>query len=94
MLTIGLLTLRLQIEAAHSLKEKRHVLRGLKDRLRNRFNVSVAEVDGQDTWQRSVVAVVTVSGNRRHVEEQLSKIESEAVRLLGGDLVSSEVEML
>lgn len=94
MLTIGLLTLQLQIEAAHSLKEKRHVVRGLKDRLRNRFNVSVAEVDGQDTWQRSVVAVVTVSGDRQRVEEQLAKIEADAARLLGGDLVSSEVEIL
>lgn len=94
MLTIGLLTLQLQIEAAHSLKEKRHVVRGLKDRLRNRFNVSVAEVDGQDTWQRSVIAVVTVSGDRQRVEEQLAKIDAEAARLLGGDLVSSEVEIL
>ncbi|HUG81303.1 MAG TPA: DUF503 domain-containing protein [Bryobacterales bacterium] len=94
MLTIGLLTLQLQIEAAHSLKDKRHVVRGLKDRLRNRFNVSVAEVDGQDTWQRSVVAVVTVSGDRQRVEEQLAKVEADAARLLGGDLVSSEVEIL
>ncbi len=94
MLSIGLLTLQLRIEAAHSLKEKRHVLRGLKDRLRKRFNVSVAEVDGQETWQRSVVAVVTVSGDRHRVEEQLGKIEADAARLLGGDLVSSEVEFL
>lgn len=94
MLTVGLLTLHLQIEAAHSLKEKRHVVRGLKDRLRNRFNVSVAEVDGQDTWQRAVIAVVTVSGDRRRVEEQLAKIEADAARLLGGDLASSEVEIL
>ena len=94
MLTIGLLTLQLHIEAAHSLKEKRHVVRGLKDRLRNRFNVSVAEVDGQDTWQRSVIAVVTVSGDRQRVEEQLTKIEADAARLLGGDLVSSEAEIL
>jgi len=94
MLTIGLLTLQLQIEAAHSLKDKRHVVRGLKDRLRNRFNVSVAEVDGQDTWQRSVVAVVTVSGDRQRVEEQLANIEADAARFLGGDLVSSEVEFL
>ena len=92
MLTVGLLTLQLHIEHAHSLKEKRHVLRSLKDRLRNRFNVSVAEVDGQDTWQRSVVAVVTVSGERQRVQDLLSKVESEAERILGGELVGSEVE--
>lgn len=92
MLTVGLLTLQLHIEHAHSLKEKRHVLRSLKDRLRNRFNVSVAEVDGQDTWQRSVVAVATVSGERQRAQDLLSKVESEAERILGGDLVGSEVE--
>jgi hypothetical protein len=92
MLTVGLLTLQLHIEHSHSLKEKRHVLRSLKDRLRNRFNVSVAEVDGQDTWQRSVVAIATVSGDRQRVQDLLTKVESEAERLLGGDLVGSEVE--
>lgn len=92
MLTVGLLTLQLHIEHAHSLKEKRHVLISLKDRLRKRFNVSVAEVDGQDTWQRSVVAVATVSGERQRVQDLLSKVESEAERILGGDLVGSEVE--
>jgi uncharacterized protein YlxP (DUF503 family) len=92
MLTVGLLTLQLHIEHAHSLKEKRHVLTSLKDRLRNRFNVSVAEVDGQDTWQRSVVAIATVSGDRQRVQDLLTKVESGAERLLGGDLVGSEVE--
>lgn len=92
MLTVGLLTLQLHIEHAQSLKEKRHVLRSLKDRLRKRFNVSVAEVDGQDTWQRSVVAVAMVSGDRQRVQDLLAKVESEAERLLGGDLVGSEVE--
>ena len=94
MMVIGVVTARLAVYEAFSLKDKRRVVKSLKDRLRNKFNVSVAEVDGQDTWKRSVVAVVTVSGDRRRVEEQLSKIESEAVRLLGGDLVSSEVEIL
>jgi uncharacterized protein YlxP (DUF503 family) len=92
MLTVGLLTLQLHIEHAHSLKEKRHVLRSLKDRLRKRFNVSVAEVDGQDTWQRSVVAVAMVSGDRQRVQDLLARVESEAERILGGDLVGSELE--
>ena len=70
MSVVGLLTLQLHIEHAHSLKEKRHVLQGLKDRLRKRFNVSVAEVDGQDTWQASVVAVVMVSRDRQRVQNQ------------------------
>lgn len=94
MSVVGLLTLQLHIEHAHSLKEKRHVLKGLKDRLRNRFNVSVAEVDGQDTWQASVVAVVMVSRDRQRVQNQLAKAESEAERFLGTDLIGREVEFL
>lgn len=94
MSVVGLLTLQIHIEHAHSLKEKRHVLQGLKDRLRNRFNVSVAEVDGQDTWQAAVVAVVMVSRDRQRVQNQLAKAESEAERFLGADLIGREVEFL
>ena len=94
MSVVGLLTLQLHIRHAHSLKEKRHVLHGLKDRLRKRFNVSVAEVGGQDTWQASVVAVVMVSGDRQRLQKQLAKAESEAERWLGADLIGSEVEFL
>jgi len=50
----GALTLELRIEDAHSLKDKRHVVRGLKDRLRHKFNVSVAEIGSQDVWQHAV----------------------------------------
>ncbi|MBL8222124.1 MAG: DUF503 domain-containing protein, partial [Bryobacterales bacterium] len=51
--TIGVLTLELHLPDSHSLKDKRSVVKGLKDRLRHRFNVSVAEIGGHDTWQRS-----------------------------------------
>lgn len=94
MSVVGLLTLQIHIEHAHSLKEKRHVLQGLKDRLRKRFNVSIAEVDGQDTWQAAVVAVVMVSRDRQRVQNQLAKAESEAERFLGADLIGREVEFL
>jgi len=89
-ITVGLLTLELHIAHSQSLKDKRQVLRGLKDRLRGRFNISVAEVDFQDTWQRSVGGVVTVSGNQSRVEETLDRAEQEAVQLLGDDLVGTE----
>lgn len=89
-ITVGLLTLELHIAHSQSLKDKRQVLRGLKDRLRGRFNISVAEVDFQDTWQRSVVGAVTVSGNQSRAEETLDRAEQEAVQLLGDDLVGTE----
>ena len=56
---VGLLTLELHIADAQSLKDKRQILRSLKDRLRGKFNVAVAELEYHDTWQRSVVGIVT-----------------------------------
>ncbi|MCZ2149744.1 MAG: DUF503 domain-containing protein [Bryobacterales bacterium] len=91
---IGVLTLELHIEDSHSLKDKRHVVKGLKDRLRHRFNVSVAEIGGQDTWQRSVVAAVTVSGDRGYAEQVLQAVEIDAANFLGGTLVDSGVEWI
>jgi uncharacterized protein YlxP (DUF503 family) len=89
---IGLLTLEIHIEDARSLKDKRQVLRSLKDRLRARFNVAVAELDHQDLWQRSRVGVVSISNDGKHLEESLSAIAAESERVLGRDLVSQEIE--
>ena len=91
---VGVLTLELQVSEAHSLKDKRHVVKSLKDRLRTRFNVSVAEIAGQDTWQYSVVAVVTVSGDRARAAQVLEAVEREAESVLGGMLASTGVEWL
>jgi len=66
---IGVLTLELRIEDAHSLKDKRHIVKGLKDRLRHKFNVAVAEIGNQDLWQRATVAAITVSGDRVFAEQ-------------------------
>jgi uncharacterized protein YlxP (DUF503 family) len=91
---VGLLTLELHIAEAQSLKDKRQVLRSLKDRLRNQFNVAVAELDFEDMWQRSVVGVVTISNEEHHVEEALQKVLAEADRILGPLLVSHAVDFL
>ena len=92
--TIGVLTLEIHIEDAHSLKEKRHVVKSLKDKLRNRFNVAVAEIDYQDVWQRALVSAVTVSGDHVHAERVLHSVEREAANVLGGMLVSSTLEWI
>jgi hypothetical protein len=94
MATIGVLTLEMRLEHAHSLKDKRHVVQGLKDRLRHKFNVAVAEIDCQDLWQRAVVAAVTVSGEHTHAERVLQSVEREASSLLGAALVGATVEWL
>jgi uncharacterized protein YlxP (DUF503 family) len=89
---IGVLTLEIHVEHSHSLKEKRHVVKSLKDRLRERFNVSVAEIDHLDSWQNSVVAAVTVSNDRTHAEQVLQAVEAHAAGLLGGALAGTNVE--
>lgn len=89
---VGLLTLDILISDAQSLKDKRHVLRSLKDRLRAHFNVAVSELDHQDVWQRSRVGVVTISGDVKHLEESVQAIATESERILGRDLVSSQIE--
>jgi uncharacterized protein len=90
--TIGVLTLEIHVEHSHSLKEKRHVVKSLKDRLREKFNIAVAEIDHLDSWQNAVVAAVTVSNDRVHAEQVLQAVEAHAAGLLGGALTGSSVE--
>lgn len=91
---VGLLTLELHIPDAQSLKDKRQVLRSLKDKLRRDFNVAVAELDHQDTWQRSVVGVVTIANEEKYVNEVLQKVLDEADRILGSILIHQGFEII
>ena len=90
--SLGVLTLDIFVETSQSLKDKRHVVKSLKDRLRDRFNVAVAEIDHLDSWQISTVAVVTVANDRIRAEQVLQAAESHAASLLGGTLTGSHVE--
>ncbi|HTP88634.1 MAG TPA: DUF503 domain-containing protein [Bryobacteraceae bacterium] len=94
MATVGVLTLELRLPDSHSLKDKRHTVKGLKDRLRSRFNVAVAEIDYQDIWQRSLISVATVSGSHSYAEQTLQQVEREAASLLGPVLVETTVEWI
>ena len=91
---VGLLILELQIQNARSLKDKRQVLRSLKDRLRRKFNIAVAELDFHDVWQTSTIGIVTLSNAEQHVEESLQHVLKEAQRLLGPILIDHSVELL
>ena len=91
--TVGVLTLELHVEGSHSLKDKRHVVKSLKDRLRSKFNISVAEIDGMDTWQWSVIAAAAVSADRGFCEKTLRAVENECSALLGADLVRTDLEL-
>jgi uncharacterized protein YlxP (DUF503 family) len=89
---IGLVTLQIYIPDARSLKDKRQVIRSLKDRLRGHFNVAVAELDHQDLWQRALIGVVGISSDGRHLEQSLEAVIAESERLLGRDLIGHDVE--
>jgi uncharacterized protein YlxP (DUF503 family) len=91
---VGLLTLEIHIPDAHSLKDKRQVLRSLKDRLRSHFNVAVAELEHQDTWQRAQVGVVSLSNDSAHLEQSMREVLDESERILGRDLISHDLELL
>lgn len=91
---IGLVTLELYIPDAQSLKDKRQIVRSLKDRLRGRFNVAVAELDFQDLWQRALIGVVGISSDGHYLEQSLAEVVAESERLLGRDLISSGIEYL
>jgi uncharacterized protein len=73
-MVIGTLSVTLQVPGSTSLKEKRQVVRSLTSRLRQTFNVAVAEVGDQDLWQSSVIGIVCVSENARHADEMCQKV--------------------
>ena len=92
-MTIALLSIELHLPVSQSLKDKRMVLRRLKDRLRP-FNVSVAEVAHQDLWQRAGLGVVTVATDDQAAEQTLTSVMREIERLEPGLVTRSEVEYL
>jgi hypothetical protein len=93
-MVIGLLTLDLHFPGARSLKDKRQALRSLETRIRNRFNVSLAEVEHQDLWQRARLAVVSVNTDHVHLEKTLQSVAGEAGSARDIELLDSQVEIL
>ena len=89
MASVGVLTLELRLENSFSLKDKRQVVRSLKDRLRRKFNVAIAEIDYQELWQRAALAAVTVSSDHSYAEKLLQSVEQEAASLLGSELAGA-----
>lgn len=71
---VGISQFELFIPESGSLKSKRFVLKSLKTRLKNRFNISVAEVGDTEKWQRATLGIATVADNRRFIDETLSKV--------------------
>jgi uncharacterized protein YlxP (DUF503 family) len=90
---VGTLEARLLVREARSLKDKRRVLRSLKDRLRNRFNVAVAEVAAMDSRQQIVLGLAAVSNAHRHAADQMNQIAEWLRRAPTAELVECRVEV-
>ena len=87
-------TVELHLPDVGSLKGKRHALKGLKDTLRRRFEISVAEVDHHDVWQRATLALACVSGDSRHANEVVSKALDFIENTVEGEVLETFVEIL
>ncbi len=90
-MVVGILRLTLYIHGASSLKDKRQVVRKVTDRLRARFNVSVAEVGDNDVWQRAVVGIAAIANDHRFVNEVLDKCARDAGNI--AEIVNREMEI-
>ena len=71
---IGVCTIEMHIPESGSLKTKRHSLKSIKDRIRSRFNVSVAEIDHNDLWQKATLAIAAVSNDKSHLNQTLDHV--------------------
>ena len=94
MMEVGILQFTLLIRGSRSLKEKRQVLRSVKDRLRARFNVAVAEVDDQDVWQKATLGVVTCANDSSRVREVLDEIVKQLRVHPSAELVDHQIDLL
>ena len=93
-MSVALCNLTLRLPENGSLKGKRRALKGLKEKLRRRFEISVAEVDHQDAWQRATLALACVSGDSRHANEVISKAMDFIEDNVDGYVTDIEVEIL
>ena len=91
---VGLCTIELFLPDSQSLKDKRQVLLSVKDRLHQKFNLSVAEVDGQDLWQKAVLGLACVANDGRHVNQVLDQALNMIRSNPAVEIVQSRVELL
>lgn len=90
---LGTLCLRIHVANARSLKDKRQVIRSLKDRLKARHNIALAEVSGQDSRQDCIVVATTVANSRTGARMTLDSVHEEAISTLGRDLTDAQFDI-
>ena len=93
-MVVGVLQMRLLIRDAQSLKDKRRIVKSLRDRIRNGFNVSASEVDALDLRQTAVLGVVLATNDRAFADQVMAKVVDLVRRTPGAELVDYETEIL
>jgi uncharacterized protein YlxP (DUF503 family) len=73
-MVVGVCTIELYLPGTHSLKGKRQIVNSLKGRLKNRFNISIAEIDNLDVWQRATLGLTMINTNQKYVDREFNKI--------------------
>jgi len=91
---VGSLSLELFLPECRSLKSKRRIIKSIQDKIRHRFNTSVAEVDHQDLWQRTVLGFACAGSNRKVVEKTLSRIIESVEEMGNGEVIDIQMEIL
>lgn len=89
---VAAMIIELRIEHSHSLKDRRQVVRSLKEKLAHGFNISVAEMDESLTWQSATLGVAAISGSRDYLAGQMREVEKAATRVaqgLGAEIIAS-----
>jgi uncharacterized protein YlxP (DUF503 family) len=91
-MVIGLLTVDIHFPHCRSLKEKRKELNSLKDRIRRKYEVALAELEYQDSWQRTRIGVVTLNSKPSVVEQMLARIREDVIENTNGQVLSAEIQ--
>ena len=91
---IGALELELRFSEPQSLKEKRMILKSLVTRIRNQFNVAIAEIDGMDLWQTSSLAIAAVGRETKQVNEVLDRVTNFAESVRGVEIINHSLSIL
>ena len=94
---IATLTVELAIEGAQSIKDRRQVVRSLKDKLRNGFNISIAELDDASLWNRATLGIAAIHSSRDYLDGQLRAVEDALNRLavgLGATVLDAQVDIV
>jgi uncharacterized protein YlxP (DUF503 family) len=93
-MTVGIMSMDLLAENSHSLKEKRHIVSSMKEKLRNRFNISLVESDYQDLWQKIQLTIVTAAPKKVMAEKTFRQIEELVFSNYGVQIISINKEFI